>query len=194
MKSTDLFRLICGHICLHACMAGMRMASPLLALRDGYSAIDVGVLLALYSVAPVFLALPAGRFADRHGLQRPVGIAVAVAAFGAEVDFQFHRNYPPTLNHPAEAQFVQQVMTELVGADNALTFEPTMGAEDFSFFLQHRPGAYFVIGNGDGAHREQGHGLGPCTLHNPNYDFNDRLIPLGAALWVKLVERWLMPT
>ena len=115
------------------------------------------------------------------------------AAFGAEVDFQFHRNYPPTINHPAEAQFVQQVMTELVGADNALTFEPTMGAEDFSFFLQHRPGAYFVIGNGDGAHREQGHGLGPCTLHNPNYDFNDRLIPLGAALWVRLVERWLMP-
>jgi hippurate hydrolase len=116
------------------------------------------------------------------------------AAFGAEVDFQFHRNYPPTINHPAEAQFVRQTMEELVGADNALTFEPTMGAEDFSFFLQHRPGAYFVIGNGDGAHREQGHGLGPCTLHNPNYDFNDRLIPLGAALWVKLVERWLMPT
>ena len=113
------------------------------------------------------------------------------AAFGAEVDFQFHRNYPPTINHPAEAQFVQQVMTELVGADNALTFEPTMGAEDFSFFLQHRPGAYFVIGNGDGAHREQGHGLGPCTLHNPNYDFNDALIPLGATLWVRLAERWL---
>ncbi len=89
MKSTDLFRLICGHICLHACMAGMRMASPLLALRDGYSAIDVGVLLALYSVAPVFLALPAGRFADRHGLQRPVGIAVAVAAFGAGMALVF---------------------------------------------------------------------------------------------------------
>ena len=56
MKSTELVRLICGHICLHACMAGMRMASPLLALRDGYSAIDVGILLALYSLAPVFLA------------------------------------------------------------------------------------------------------------------------------------------
>ena len=113
------------------------------------------------------------------------------AAFGAEVAFEFHRNYPPTINHRAEAEFVRGVMTELVGADNALEFEPTMGAEDFSFFLQHKPGAYFVIGNGDGAHREQGHGLGPCTLHNPNYDFNDALIPLGATLWVRLAERWL---
>jgi hippurate hydrolase len=113
------------------------------------------------------------------------------AAFGAEVAFEFHRNYPPTINHRAEAEFVRGVMTELVGPDNALEFEPTMGAEDFSFFLQQKPGAYFVIGNGDGAHREHGHGLGPCTLHNPNYDFNDALIPLGATLWVKLAERWL---
>ena len=89
MKSTELVRLICGHICLHACMAGMRMASPLLALRDGYSAIDVGILLALYSLAPVFLALPAGRFADRHGLRRPVAIAVAVAAGGAGLALVF---------------------------------------------------------------------------------------------------------
>jgi hippurate hydrolase len=113
------------------------------------------------------------------------------AAFGAEVAFEFHRNYPPTINHRAEAEFVRGVMAELVGPDNALEFEPTMGAEDFSFFLQQKPGAYFVIGNGDGAHREHGHGLGPCTLHNPNYDFNDQLIPLGAALWVRLAERWL---
>jgi len=89
MKSSELVRLICGHICLHACMAGMRMASPLLALRDGYSAIDVGVLLALYSLAPVFLALPAGRFADRHGLRRPVAMAVGVAAGGAGLALVF---------------------------------------------------------------------------------------------------------
>jgi MFS family permease len=89
MKSTELLRLICGHICLHACMAGMRMASPLLALRDGYSAIDVGILLSLFSLAPVFLALPAGRFADRHGLQRPVRMAVAVAASGAGLALVF---------------------------------------------------------------------------------------------------------
>jgi len=113
------------------------------------------------------------------------------AAHGAEADFEFSRNYPPTVNHPAESAFVRQVMVELVGADKVQEFEPTMGAEDFSYFLQGKPGAYFVIGNGDGTHREGGHGLGPCTLHNPSYDFNDQLLPLGATLWVKLVQRWL---
>jgi amidohydrolase len=115
------------------------------------------------------------------------------AAFGASVQFDFHRNYPPTVNHAAEAEFVRGVMRELVGADNTLDFEPTMGAEDFSYFLQARPGAYFVIGNGEGEHRVAGHGLGPCTLHNPNYDFNDELIPLGGTLWVRLAERFLAP-
>ncbi len=83
MKSRVLARLIAGHICLHACMAGMRMAAPLLALREGFSALAVGVLLALFSLTQVFLALPAGRFADRHGLRRPVGIAVVVSIVGA---------------------------------------------------------------------------------------------------------------
>lgn len=83
MKSAELFRLICGQICVHACMAGTRMAAPLLALRDGHSAMNVGILLSLFALAPVFLALPAGRFADRHGLRKPVGIAVAVAVAGA---------------------------------------------------------------------------------------------------------------
>ncbi len=113
------------------------------------------------------------------------------AAFGATADFEFSRNYPPTINHPVETAFVREVMAEVVGAANVQAFEPTMGAEDFSFFLQAKPGAYFVIGNGDGTHREGGHGLGPCMLHNPSYDFNDQLIPLGATLWVKLVQRWL---
>jgi amidohydrolase len=113
------------------------------------------------------------------------------AAFGAEADFEFSRNYPPTINHPQETAFVRAVMAEVAGAAQVQEFEPTMGAEDFSFFLQAKPGAYFVIGNGDGAHREGGHGLGPCTLHNPSYDFNDQLIPLGASLWVKLAQRWL---
>lgn len=113
------------------------------------------------------------------------------AAHGATASFEFQRNYPPTVNHPMEAEFVRRVMTELVGPDRVHEFEPTMGAEDFSYFLQGKPGAYFVIGNGDGSHRQGGHGLGPCMLHNPSYDFNDQLIPLGAALWVKLVQRWL---
>ena len=66
-----------------------------------------------------------------------------------------------------------------------------MGAEDFSYFLQEKPGCYFMIGNGDGNHREGGHGMGPCMLHNPSYDFNDDLIPLGATVWVRLAEAWL---
>src|SRR6185369_4096129 len=65
------------------------------------------------------------------------------AAFEARCDFEFSRNYPPTVNHAAESAFVRQVMTEVAGASNVQTFEPTMGAEDFSFFLQHTPGCYF---------------------------------------------------
>ncbi|MBP6903198.1 MAG: amidohydrolase [Burkholderiaceae bacterium] len=112
-------------------------------------------------------------------------------AYGCSVDFRFHRNYPPTINHPAETEFAQRVLTEVVGADNVVEFEPTMGAEDFSYYLQAIPGCYFMIGNGDGAHREGGHGLGPCMLHNPAYDFNDDLIPLGATAWVRIAESWL---
>jgi amidohydrolase len=113
------------------------------------------------------------------------------AAFGVTCEFKFKRSYPPTINHAAETAFARQAMAELVGADNVLEFEPTMGAEDFSFFLREKPGAYFLIGNGDGTHRETGHAEGPCMLHNPSYDFNDALIPLGATLWVQLAHKWL---
>ena len=113
------------------------------------------------------------------------------AAFDAQCEFVFNRNYPATVNHTAEATFAQQALAEVVGTGNVLPFEPTMGSEDFSYFLQAKPGCYFVIGNGDGAHRAMGHGEGPCMLHNPNYDFNDELIPLGATAWVRLAERWL---
>ena len=113
------------------------------------------------------------------------------AAFGVGCEFEFSRNYPPTINHADETAFARGVMTDLVGAGNVLEFEPTMGAEDFAYYLQTIPGAYFVMGNGDGDHRSLGHGLGPCMLHNPNYDFNDALIPLGATLWVRMAEQWL---
>ena len=79
----ELARLILAQICLHACMAGTRMTAPLLALRQGYSPAAVGVLLALFALASVFLALPAGRFADRHGLTRPVSFSVLAAVTGA---------------------------------------------------------------------------------------------------------------
>ena len=113
------------------------------------------------------------------------------AAFGAHCEFVFDRNYPPTINSAPEAAFAREVMATIVGADKVLAHEPTMGAEDFSYMLQAKPGAYCFIANGDGQHREMGHGGGPCTLHNPSYDFNDELIPLGATYWVELATRWL---
>jgi MFS family permease len=85
----ELARLILAQICLHACMAGTRMAAPLLALREGYSPAAVGVLLALFAVTQVFLALPAGRFADRHGLKRPMGFSVMAAVAGASAAVAF---------------------------------------------------------------------------------------------------------
>ena len=115
------------------------------------------------------------------------------AAFECSAEFQFVRNYPPTINHKAETEFARALLGDVVGADNVHDFEPTMGAEDFSYFLQAKPGCYFLIGNGDGAHRLGGHGMGPCMLHNPSYDFNDDLIPLGATVWVRLAENWLAP-
>ena len=113
------------------------------------------------------------------------------AAHEATCTFEFERNYPPTINTPAEAAFARQVMVDIVGEAQVLAQEPTMGAEDFAFMLQAKPGAYCFIANGDGDHRALGHGGGPCTLHNPSYDFNDALIPLGATYWVRLAQAWL---
>ena len=113
------------------------------------------------------------------------------AAFDMRCAFEFKRNYPPTLNSVKETDFARQVMAGIVGADQVQVQEPTMGAEDFSFMLMEKPGCYSFIANGDGGHRELGHGAGPCMLHNPSYDFNDALIPLGATYWVRLAEAWL---
>ena len=115
------------------------------------------------------------------------------AAHEATCEFAFVRNYPPTINHVNEAAFTREVLAGIVGADNVLAQEPTMGAEDFSYMLLEKPGAYFFIANGEGQHREMGHGGGPCTLHNPSYDFNDDLIPLGGTVWVRMVEQFLAP-
>lgn len=114
------------------------------------------------------------------------------AAFDARATVEFVRNYPPTINHPAETAFAVEVMRDLVGADRVLTqIVPSMGAEDFAYMLEEVPGCYAWLGAGDGGHRAEGHGAGPCMLHNDSYDFNDDIIPLGATYWVKLAERWL---
>jgi len=116
-------------------------------------------------------------------------------AFNARAEFLFLRNYPPTINHAKEAMLAADVAAEIVGeAMVQRHVEPTMGAEDFAYMLQEKPGAYIFLGNGDtsGGHRTTGHGLGPCTLHNPSYDFNDDLIPIGATFWQLLAKRFLV--
>jgi amidohydrolase len=113
-------------------------------------------------------------------------------AFLAEIEFNFHRNYPPLVNHPKETDFVVEVLKNMVGEENVnAQVEPTMGAEDFAFMLESKPGCYVFIGNGEGEHRHAGHGLGPCNLHNSSYDFNDNLLPIGATYWIELVKAYL---
>ena len=113
------------------------------------------------------------------------------AAFDMNCEFSFVRNYPPTINSAREAEFARGVMASIVGEERVQAQEPTMGAEDFSYMLLAKPGCYGFIMNGEGDHRAMGHGGGPCTLHNPSYDFNDALLPLGATYWVRLAEAWL---
>jgi hippurate hydrolase len=117
-------------------------------------------------------------------------IAAGVASgFNASVDFGFKRNYPPLVNHVEKTAFAVEAMKSVVGSDNVnADVEPTMGAEDFAYMLQAKPGCYVFIGNGEGDHRSAGHGLGPCQLHNASYDFNDQLLPIGASYWVRLAE------
>ena len=101
--------------------------------------------------------------------------------FGASATVTFDRVYPATINTPDEAAFAGDVAESLVGAGNLVrNMEPSMGAEDFSFMLQAKPGAYLRLGQG---------GEGSCFLHNSRYDFNDDVLPLGAALHASLAEQ-----
>jgi hippurate hydrolase len=121
-------------------------------------------------------------------------VEATARAYDCEADFEFRRNYPPTVNSAEEAAFATEVMRDLVGDINVeARVEPTMGAEDFSFMLLEKPGCYAFIGNGSGGHRDAGHGIGPCMLHNPTYDFNDEILALGSSYWVSLVQRFLAP-
>jgi hippurate hydrolase len=105
-------------------------------------------------------------------------------ALGASAEVTYARGYPATVNSAREAQFAARVGQRLFGAENVITeHEPTMGGEDFSYMLQERPGAYVFLG--------QGGAQGGCFLHNPNYDFNDEVIPLGAGYLAALVEEAL---
>lgn len=122
-------------------------------------------------------------------------VSLTSEAMGCQGTLKFKRNYPPTINSAQESDFCAEVMRSIVGADQVNDHvTPTMGAEDFAFMLQEVPGCYVWIGNGEGSHRDAGHGMGPCMLHNGSYDFNDELLPLGATYWVKLAQSWLKPS
>jgi hippurate hydrolase len=104
------------------------------------------------------------------------------AAYGTASTVRYERRYPPTVNTPAEAGRAAQAMRTLVGEGNVHTaLPPTMGAEDFAFMLQDKPGCYMRLG--------QGGADGGCWLHNSRYDFNDAVIPLGAGYLAALAER-----
>jgi len=106
------------------------------------------------------------------------GIGVA---HGVQIELDYRRGYPPTFNSAAEAALCRTVAARIVGAGNVVTDRPpSMGSEDFAYFLNERPGCYVWIGNGTGE--------GGCMLHNPHYDFNDDILTLGASYWVRLAE------
>ncbi len=101
--------------------------------------------------------------------------------FGATATLDYRRSYPATINTPREAMFAADVAASLVGEEHVIRdLPPSMGAEDFSFMLQTKPGAYFRLGQG---------GEGGCFLHSTRYDFNDEVLPLGAALFASLAEQ-----
>lgn len=117
------------------------------------------------------------------------------AAFGATAEMEFERKYPPTINSADMAELAKDALQQIPEVMAVHTnLPPTMGAEDFAFMLQHKPGAYLWIGNGDGGHRTHGHGIGPCTLHNPSYDFNDKILPLGVTAWLAIAQAFLKNT
>ena len=106
------------------------------------------------------------------------------AAHGAVATLDYRRRYPPTVNHDAEVTFAAKVAAEICGPDNVSSSYPaSMGAEDFSYMLNVRPGAMLWLGNGP---REGGR-----LLHSPDYDFNDHALPIGASFLARLAERFL---
>mgnify|MGYP000246330254 CR=1 FL=1 len=165
----------------------VHVASPLIVLRVGAGGAPPVPLVDQSKVLPPLTqnigVVPLPEDVDNHA-PAPSILSTIGAAFGANVNFEYRRGYPPTINSHAEADFCAQVAAEVCGPAHVLIDpKPSMGAEDFSYFLQEKPGCYVWLGNGPGE--------GGCTLHNPHYDFNDEAIPFGVAYWVRLVQRWL---
>ena len=104
-----------------------------------------------------------------------------VQGYGGSVELEYIRGYPVLVNSPEETEFARKVAEDLVGAERTIfPFGAVTGSEDFAYFLEHRPGSFVRIGNGDTA-----------MVHSANYDFNDANLPIGAAYWARLVETYL---
>ncbi|MCM2345070.1 M20 aminoacylase family protein [Acidovorax soli] len=112
-------------------------------------------------------------------------IAAQAQSYQLQAEVTYERKYPVLVNHAAQTEILRQAAVRLLGADNVLERPPVMGSEDFAYMLEHRPGAYIRLGNGTGED-------GGCMVHNPKYDFNDKALPIGAALWVHLVQSCLV--
>jgi hippurate hydrolase len=109
-------------------------------------------------------------------------VTLHVQGYGGAVEIDYQEGYPVVVNSAAETAFALQVATELVGAQRSIfPFGPVTGSEDFAYYLQHRPGCFLRLGNGEGA----------AMLHNARYDFDDLNLTIGAAYWTRLVERFL---
>jgi len=121
--------------------------------------------------------------------QRIIDLAHAQAqSYGATAEIDYVMGYPVVVNHAEETEFAAEVARELVGSERVVEpAERVMASEDFAFMLQERPGCFIRLGNGVG--KEVGEG--GCMVHNPRYDFNDANLPVGAAFWTRLVERYL---
>ncbi|MDH4114408.1 MAG: M20 family metallopeptidase [Burkholderiaceae bacterium] len=115
--------------------------------------------------------------------QRISELATAhVLGYGGSVEVDYQRGYPVVVNTAAETEFARQVAEELVGAQRVVfPWGPTTGSEDFAYYLQHKPGCFLRLGNGESS----------PMVHNAKYDFDDANLPVGAAYWTRLVERFL---
>ena len=145
-----------------------------------------------YNVIPDHAVLGGTARAFRPEVQNHIEAAIEricngiATTYGVQVNLDYRRGYPATINSADETEVCRKVAAELVGAKNVRAdLRPSMGAEDFAFMLQAKPGCYVWLGNGMGE--------GGCMLHNPHYDFNDEVLPIGASYWVRLAEHLLAP-
>ncbi len=178
--------LVAGHIITAAQSLVSRNVNPLdsavlsiCAMQAG----DVGAFNVIPRQAQLIGTARSFRREVQDMIEERLGRLVESVAlgFGATARLDYHRMYPATINSPDEAKFAGDVAASLVGEDKVTRdLTPSMGAEDFSFMLQSKPGAYLRIGQG---------GEGGCFLHSPRYDFNDDILPLGAALLAGLAEQ-----